>query len=55
MRIAFEVLDKQNHNREDFDCGAKELNDFLEQLNREVDETIKGELTPYFEKKNTEN
>lgn len=29
MRIAFEVLDKQNHNREDFDCGAKELNDFL--------------------------
>jgi len=32
----------------------KELNDFLEQLNREVDETIKGELTPYFEKK-TEN
>jgi len=32
----------------------KELNDFLEQLNREVDETIKGELIPYFEKK-TEN
>lgn len=25
----------------------KELNDFLEQLNREVDQTIKGELTPY--------
>lgn len=29
----------------------KELNDFLEQLNREVDQTIKGELVPYFEKK----
>jgi len=28
----------------------KELNDFLEQLNREVDETIKGELTPHFKK-----
>lgn len=32
----------------------KELNDFLEQLNREVDETIKGELTPHFEKKTEE-
>jgi hypothetical protein len=32
----------------------KELNDFLEQLNREVDETIKGELIPHFEKKTEE-
>lgn len=29
MRIAFEILDKQIHNREDFDCGAKDLNIFL--------------------------
>ena len=28
----------------------KELNDFLEQLNREVDQTIKGEVTPYLKK-----
>ncbi len=29
MRIIFEVLDKDKHNRDNFDCGAKELNDFL--------------------------
>ncbi len=30
MRIIFEVLDKDKHNRDNFDCGAKELNDFLQ-------------------------
>lgn len=29
MKIAFEILDKEIHNRDDFDCGNLELNNFL--------------------------
>lgn len=29
MKITFEILDKDTHNRDDFDCGSEELNSFL--------------------------
>lgn len=30
MQVSFEHFDKNLHNREDFDCGEKSLNDFLQ-------------------------
>lgn len=29
MKITFEILDKDTHNRDDFDCGSEGLNSFL--------------------------